>query len=83
MEMEKEICKNYAYIINKRVQGGVYFHSHLAGHKVGAGNQIEPVTHSYIKQLFDEQFTPATPATHFWTRYAMGVPEELCFMVRK
>lgn len=82
MEMEKDICKNYADIINDRVQGGVYFHSHLQGHEIGAGNQKEPVTHKYIESLFTKNFKKTEPSVYFWTRYGMGVPEELCFMKR-
>ncbi len=83
MEMENDICKNYAEIIKKHVTGGVYLHSHLKGHEVGAGNQKEPVTHKYIESLFSDAYAKAEPATYFWTKYGMGAPEEICFMTRE
>lgn len=84
MEMEKHICQNYADIVNKSVTGGVCLHSHKGGHAVGAGNQIEPVTHQFILGLFTDRFAPIqNPPTYFWEKYALGIPEELSLLTHK
>jgi putative sugar O-methyltransferase len=82
MEMEKEICSNYAKIVSDTVTGGVCVHSHLRGHAVGAGNQKEPVTHDFIAGLFKENFEQVAPETYFWAKYGLGLPEELSLMIR-
>lgn len=78
MEMEKEICANYATLLQKHIAKGACVHSHEKGHMIGAGGQREPVTFDYIKNLFQDFLQPVKASTYFWEKYYRGVPSELC-----
>lgn len=83
MEMEQDICQNYADIIEKITRQGILIHSILPGHAPDAGGQKAPVTMDFLVDLFEKQYPHAEKISGVWPAYYDGDIEEVRLMRKK
>ena len=81
-EMELDICRRYADAVAQRVNRYVLLHSSVAGHAPGAGDQKQPVSIEFLRQIFGGAFPKKNELGTLWTELYDNDPRQVLLLSR-